>query len=130
VNKILAVILVIGAASLASAADAQTSTPGNVNDCTLIRDPVELRNCILRFEGDRSAPPAIIQAQPSGPAASSGDVPAAADALAPASGTRASTPPASASAQSSKAASPRRAAPHAQDTPVFIEQIDTPRSRR
>jgi hypothetical protein len=34
---------------------------GNVNDCTLIQDPTELRNCILRFEGQRTPPPVTLE---------------------------------------------------------------------
>lgn len=44
---------------------AQTA-PGNVNDCTLIQDPIALRNCILRYGNVRTQPPATIES-PSAP---------------------------------------------------------------
>jgi hypothetical protein len=34
---------------------------GNVNECTLIQDPTELRNCILRFEGQRTPLPTTLE---------------------------------------------------------------------
>ncbi|WP_261925943.1 hypothetical protein [Methylorubrum sp. GM97] len=34
---------------------------GNVNDCTLIQDPIALRNCILRYGNVRTQPPATIE---------------------------------------------------------------------
>lgn len=34
---------------------------GNVNECTLLPDPTELRNCILRFEGQRTPPPTTLE---------------------------------------------------------------------
>lgn len=48
---------------------AQTA-PGNVNDCTLIQDPIALRNCVLRYGNVRTQPPATIES-PSAPSVSS-----------------------------------------------------------
>lgn len=48
--------------SLAAAGPrAMAQGAGNVNECTLIQDPTELRNCILRFEGQRTPLPTTLE---------------------------------------------------------------------
>lgn len=114
--------LMLGTAALAQGA----GFGGNVNDCTLLKDPVELRNCILRFEGSRTPPPALIETSP--PATPTDGAllgTAAEDGVSKPSGRRAEgrrargKPPVG-------AASPSRA----RDTPTSIEQVEIPSRAR
>ena len=106
--------LIVAATLTTSAALAQSAgTPANVNDCTLIQDPVGLRNCILRFEGNRTPPPSVSESPP----------PDLQDAEAPA---------AAATNRAARRANPRAEGPKptAHDTLISIEQIQVPSARK
>lgn len=65
--KCRAAIFGAAAALSASGAVAQGAPVPNVNDCTFIRDPTALRDCIELYEGQRLAPgprPAGLQRAP------------------------------------------------------------------
>ncbi|MDP4023766.1 hypothetical protein Q8W71_14110 [Methylobacterium sp. NEAU 140] len=50
------------------------AAPANVNDCTLIQEPTELRNCILRSQGERQPLPTMIESSnPNAPPSPAGD---------------------------------------------------------
>ncbi|AWN47398.1 hypothetical protein DK419_14625 [Methylobacterium terrae] len=110
--------LTLGTAALAQGA----GSSGNVNDCTFLKDPIELRNCILRFEGTGTPPPAVIEAPP--PATP-------ADGALPGTAAEESTGKPSGRRAKSRRARGRPQAPpvapsRARDTPTSIEQVEIP----
>ncbi|APT33434.1 MULTISPECIES: hypothetical protein [Methylobacterium] len=61
------IVFAAAAAGSITAAAAQGAPVPNVNDCTFIRDPTALRDCIELYEGQRLAPgprPAAFQRAP------------------------------------------------------------------
>lgn len=130
-------ILLVGLILPASLA-AQTP-PGNVNDCTLIQDPIALRNCILRYGNVRTQPPATIESPsapsvtPPNPAADPSDeiveVPSAPATRANPSGKRpekvvAPKGPVATSQPGPSPQTPPLPRPNPKDTITHIEQID------
>ena len=116
----LAVLAILGGTTGAWAQTA--NVPANVNDCTLIQDPVELRNCILRFEGNRVPPPNVTEsygAKPIAPQTEATDPAASPDQT----GRRARTRGKAAAEPNQAASAPR---PNANGTLISIEQIRIP----
>ncbi len=116
-------------------APAQT---GNVNDCTLIKDAIALRDCILRYGNVRTQPPATIEspgpttATPTDPAPSVDseivEVPATAPGKKPTKRSEKASPKRPVANLDAKAApqppSPPLPKPNPRDTLTHIEQID------
>jgi hypothetical protein len=67
------------------AASAVQADPGtaSVADCTLLRDPTLLRNCIDRFQGQPPAPGMILSRVPSGDVDATGSIVTAPSQLSP-----------------------------------------------
>ncbi|MGC5779354.1 hypothetical protein [Methylobacterium sp. NFXW15] len=57
-TKLLSILVLVGLAPTPNLALAQVD---NVNDCTLIKDPIALRDCILRYGNVRTQPPTTIE---------------------------------------------------------------------
>lgn len=141
------VILAFGIALvLAGPAAAQVpGTPANVNDCTLIQDPVELRNCILRFEGNRTPLPTTLETPSQGalPREAEDGLPEPGETPAPRVPARARVAPqgiagpgptgrtgATDRPTAAKATEPERPRPNPRDTITSIEQVVVPNASR
>lgn len=141
VTKLLSILALIGFAATPNLASAQAD---NVNDCTLIKDPIALRDCILRYGNVRTQPPATIEstapstaAQPEPSADSGNDI---VEVPSTSTGKRSKT------VKRSEQTVPKRSAaankpqptpeaaplprPNPNDTPTHIEQIDLSKVRR
>lgn len=117
---------------------AATAQTGNVNDCTLIKDAIALRDCILRYGNVRTQPPATIESPgpitaPSTESATSLDseiveVPATVPGKKPAKRSDKGAPKRPVAHLDAKAAppppSPPLPKPNPKDTLTHIEQID------
>lgn len=102
----------------------QNSSPANVNDCTLIQDPVGLRNCILQFEGNRTQPPVVVETPPPTPA----DNAAASASVDSEPGVIRGRTGRPASPSSRAASTPSHS--KARDTLTAIEQVELPKRAR
>lgn len=117
---------------------------GNVNDCTLIKDAIELRDCILRYGNVRTQPPATIESNapaqaplaesPSGIENEIVEVPSKAPARKGAPVKRGERPSAKQSVATKQAetapAAPPLPTPNPKDTITHIEQIQMSKDRR
>jgi hypothetical protein len=113
VSSWTAPVVALAALAGAGGAFAQGAPVPNVNDCTFIRDPIALRDCIDLYQGQRLAPGPRSAALQSAPEID--------DAMLAAAG------PIEARRSIRRGSSPRRQAPPEPANPVSIPQLSPSR---